>query len=36
MGLMIVYVDDIAVFGPKGLVEAVVTALRQKWRLSDP
>ena len=36
LGIMIVYVDDIALFGPKGVVDSVVAAIKQKWRLSDP
>ena len=36
LGLMIVYVDDIALFGPRGIVEEVVNSLKQKWRLSEP
>ena len=36
LGLMIVYVDDIALFGPGKLLEDVVTELGKKWRLSEP
>ena len=36
VGLMIVYVDDIALFGPRQVIEALVNELRVKWRLSEP
>ena len=34
--LMIVYVDDIAMFGPKPVLEDLVSELKKKWRLSEP
>ena len=36
LALMIVYVDDIAMFGPRPILEALVSELGKKWRLSEP
>ena len=36
VALMIVYVDDIGLFGPRPVLETLVLELNKKWRLSEP
>ena len=36
VALMIVYVDDIGLFGPRLILEALVGELSKKWKLSEP
>ena len=35
-GLLVVYVDDLLFLGPKGLGEAFVAAVQEKWKTSTP
>ncbi|CAE7355520.1 RE2 [Symbiodinium sp. CCMP2456] len=35
-GILIVYVDDLAFLGPKGLCQAFIEAVQAKWKTSEP
>ncbi|CAE7560008.1 RE1 [Symbiodinium sp. CCMP2456] len=35
-GVLIVYVDDLAVFAPKGLAEEFIKAIQSRWKTSSP
>ena len=35
-GIMIVYVDDLAFFGPKSLCQGFIEAVKAQWKTSDP
>ncbi|CAE7550351.1 GIP, partial [Symbiodinium necroappetens] len=35
-GILVVYVDDLAFFGPLGLCKAFIATVQAKWKTSDP
>ncbi|CAE7362962.1 RE2, partial [Symbiodinium necroappetens] len=35
-GILVVYVDDLAFFGPKGLCQAFIKAVQAHWKTSEP
>ncbi|CAE7524429.1 GIP, partial [Symbiodinium necroappetens] len=36
VGVLVVYVDDLACFGPEGLLQAFLSAVQAKWKTSPP